>query len=50
MNQFDEDLLPAPIIDDGLENPFINEGGDLWELANGGDVYGEYSAKFWKNL
>ena len=50
MNQYDEDVLPAPIIDDGLDKPFINEGGDLWEVANGGEVYADYSAKFWKNL
>ena len=50
MNQFDEEVLPAPIIDDGLENPFINEGGDLWEVANGGEVYANYARDFWKNL
>ena len=50
MNQFDDETLPAPIIEDGLEHDFVLEGGDLWEVANGGDTYGEYSRKFFKNL
>lgn len=50
MNQYDEETLPAPIIDDGLETPFIAEGGDLWEVADGGDTYGAYSRNFFKNL
>ena len=42
MNQVDEEVLPAPIIEDGRENPFILEGGDVWEMANGGDTYAGY--------
>jgi hypothetical protein len=50
MNQYDEDVLPAPIIDDGLERPFEMMDGDLWEVANGGDTYGSYSRKWFENL
>jgi hypothetical protein len=42
MNQVDEEVLPAPIIEDGRENPFILEGGDVWEMASGGDTYAGY--------
>jgi hypothetical protein len=45
MNQMDEDVLPAPIIEDGLEHDFEIMGGDLWELADGGETY----AKFMRN-
>jgi hypothetical protein len=50
MNQYDEDVLPAPIIDDGLEKPFIMEGGDLWEVADGSPTYSNYSNKWFKDL
>ena len=50
MNQFDEDVLPAPIIEDGLEHDFMIEGGDIWEVADGGDTYGSYSKKFFDRL
>lgn len=46
MNQMDDDVLPAPIIEDGLEHDFEIMGGDLWELADGG---GETYAKFMRN-
>ena len=42
MNQVDEDVLPAPIIQDGLDNPLLIEGGDVWEMAGSGDVYSGY--------
>jgi hypothetical protein len=42
MNQVDEEVLPAPIIEDGLENPFEIVGGDVWEVADGGDTYGSF--------
>ena len=45
MNQMDEDVLPAPIIEDGLEHDFEIIGGDLWELADGNETY----AKFMRN-
>ena len=45
MNQMDDDVLPAPIIEDGLEHDFEIVGGDMWELADGGETY----AKFMRN-
>jgi len=43
MNQHDDDILPAPIIDDGVNgNEFSVWGGDVWEEAGGGEVYAGY--------
>jgi hypothetical protein len=42
MNQMDEETLPAPIIEDGLQNDFILEGGDVWEKADSGQTYAGY--------
>ena len=43
MNQHDDDILPAPIIDDGVNgNDFSVWGGDVWEEAGGGEVYAGY--------
>jgi hypothetical protein len=42
MNQIDEDTLPPPIIDDGLEHSFEVFDGDVWETANGGETYAGY--------
>ena len=43
MNQHDEDMLPAPIIDDGIRDlPFDVWGGDVWESAGGGEIYAGY--------
>lgn len=39
MNQIDDETIVEPIIDDGLESPFEVVGGDVWENANGGEVY-----------
>lgn len=39
MNQFDDDTVVEPIIDDGLDHGFMVEGGDIWENANGGETY-----------
>jgi hypothetical protein len=50
MNQFDDEVLPSPIIEDGLEHDFMIEGGDLWEVADGGDTYGSYTKKFFDRL
>jgi len=50
MNQIDEEVLPEPIIDDGIKPDFMIEGGDVWEVANGGDTYASYSAKWFKDL
>jgi hypothetical protein len=45
MNQMDEDLLPAPIIEDGLEHDFEIIGDDIWELADGGETYANFLRK-----
>jgi hypothetical protein len=50
MNQIDEDVLPAPIIEDGLRTDFMVEGGDVWEVAGGGDTYASYHQSFFKDL
>jgi hypothetical protein len=38
----DDDVLPAPIIEDGLEHDFELMGGDLWERADSGETYGSF--------
>jgi len=45
MNQMDDDVLPAPIIEDGLEHDFEMVGGDMWETVDGNETY----AKFMRN-
>jgi hypothetical protein len=50
MNQMDEDVLPAPIIEDGLEHDFEIMGGDLWEVADGGEVYASFTRKMMERL
>ena len=45
MNQVDDDVLPAPIIEDGLEHDFEVWGGDLWERPEGGDTYANFTRK-----
>ena len=50
MNQLDEEALPAPIIDNGLQHPFEIIDGDLWEVANGEGVYAGFFRDSFKNL
>ena len=42
MNQMDDDVLPAPIIEDGLEHEFEMMGGDMWEVADGSETYSKF--------
>ena len=42
MNQIDDESLPAPIIEDGLEHDFELISGDLWESADSGETYGKF--------
>lgn len=42
MNQVDEEMLPGPVIDDGLDIPFIVTDGDVWVSGDETDVYGAY--------
>jgi len=51
MNQLDEEVLPAPIIETGLERPSLEViDGDVWELAGGGEVYAGFIRDSFKNL
>jgi hypothetical protein len=50
MNQMDDDVLPAPIIEDGLEHDFELIGGDLWELADGNEAYAKYAREWYGRL
>ena len=50
MNQIDEEVLPEPVIDDGLKTDFMVEGGDVWEVAGGGDTYASYHRNFFRDL
>jgi hypothetical protein len=45
MNQLDEEVLPAPIIEDGLEHEFEIIGNDIWEVANGSETYASFIRK-----
>jgi hypothetical protein len=50
MNQMDELNLPAPIIEDGREHKFEVLDGDLWESADGNEVYAGYFRETFRNL
>jgi hypothetical protein len=50
MNQLDQEILPAPIIEDGREHNFEIVGNDLWELADGGEVYAGFIRDSLRNL
>ena len=50
MNQYDEEVLPAPIIETGLEHDYEIIDGDLWEAADGSDVYSGLMKDVMRNL
>jgi hypothetical protein len=50
MNQVDEELLPAPIIETGLERDFELIDGDIWEAADGSDIYSGLIRDAMRNL
>jgi len=50
MNQLDEEVLPAPIIDDGLSARYENMDGDLWEVADGSELYSKFIKDAMRNL
>ena len=51
MNQYDEEVLPAPIIDTGVDRPgFEVWGDDVWEIPDGGEVYAGFFRDAMKNL
>ena len=42
MNQYDEEGVVEPIIEDGLEHDFEIVGGDLWESADSSPTYANF--------
>jgi hypothetical protein len=51
MNQYDEEVLPAPIIETGIDRPgFEVWGDDVWEIPDGGEVYAGFFKDAMKNL
>ena len=51
MNQLDEEVLPAPIIETGIERPGLEVlDGDVWEVADGGDIYSGFIRDSLRNL
>jgi hypothetical protein len=50
MNQLDDESLPTPILDDGMQNELELMDGDLWDSTPGGDTYGSYIRNWSKNL
>ena len=50
MNQIDEDVLPAPIIESPLDHKFEVLDGDMWEAADGGEVYAGFFRDMLKNM
>lgn len=52
MNQYDEEMVPAPIMDDGIGSQSQLEliDGDLWESAGGNSTYSSYMRDFKNGL
>jgi hypothetical protein len=50
MNQMDEEVLPAPVIENGLEHEFMLEGGDVWEVANSSETYSNFIRELHRNM
>jgi len=50
LNQLDEEVLPAPIIEDGLKHKFEVLDGDVWERADSGEVYAGFVRDMIRNL
>lgn len=50
MNQVDEETLPAPIIENGLEHSFEVMDGDVWEAADSGQTYSSFIRDMMRNL
>jgi hypothetical protein len=50
MNQIDEELVPEPIIDNGLQHSFEVIDGDLWEAADGSEIYSKFIRDAMRNL
>ena len=50
LNQYDDDTLPAPIIDDGFSHNLELLDGDLWEKADSGMTYSSFIRDMMRNL
>jgi len=51
MNQYDEEVLPALIIENGVDRPGLEVyDGDVWEVADGGEIYSGFIRDMMKNL
>ena len=52
MNQYDEEMVPAPIMDDGIGSQSQLEliDGDLWDSAGGNSTYSSYMRDFKNGL
>jgi hypothetical protein len=50
MNQIDDETLPEPIIEDGLNHALELIDGDLWDSSVGGDTYGSFIRDMMKNI
>jgi hypothetical protein len=50
MNQVDDLMLPAPLIEDGLEHDFEIIDGDIWEVADGKEIYASSIKKLMERL
>lgn len=51
MNQLDDETLPAPIIENGIERPGLEVyDGDVWEVADSGEVYAGFMSDSLRNL
>lgn len=49
LNQMDEQTVPGPIIDNGLDIPFLVDGDDVWVETTSGDPYAEYFKNIMRN-
>ena len=50
LNQFDDETLPAPIIDDGFSHNLELIDGDLWEKADSGSTYNSFIRDLMRNM
>ena len=50
LNQFDDETLPAPIIDDGFSHNLELLDGDLWEKADSGSTYNSFIRDLMRNM
>ena len=50
LNQVDDETLPDPIIDDGLNHGLELVDGDLWDSNSGGGVYDSFIRDMLRNL